>query len=157
MDIEKRLSMLQLFKDYKALERLEDRGLMPNMKKTVLFILLYALIISMAGCDNNRTFSGSKTSNDNQFLVDFDFLNTTVSSKMPLSDGDTIETAIDIKKGAVDIIVKSENGTIAYQGNNVENCNFIIEIEEPGTYIFYIKGYKAEGSVYFKKSFTCVG
>ncbi|WP_303863842.1 hypothetical protein [Alkalibaculum bacchi] len=70
---------------------------------------------------------------------------------MPLSEGETIETSIDIKKGDVDIIVENENGTIAYQGNDVESCNFMIEIEEAGTYTFYITGLKAGGSVYFIK------
>jgi hypothetical protein len=123
-----------------------------NPRSVLPIIILSALIICIAGCDNNSTFTGSKTSNDDQFLVDFDLLSTTVNSKMLLSEGETIETTIDIKKGDVDIIVKNENGTIAYQGNDVENCNFMIEIEETGTYTFYITGFKAEGSVYFIKS-----
>jgi len=110
------------------------------------------LIICIPGCDNNQTFSGSRTSNDNQFLVDFDVLNSTVNSKMPLSKGEKIETTIVLLKGVLDIIVKSENDTIAYQGNDVESCKFIIEIEEKGTYTFYVTGYKAKGSVYFIKS-----
>jgi hypothetical protein len=122
-----------------------------NPRSVLPIIILSALIICIAGCDNNPTFSGSKTSNDNRFLVDFDAMNTTVKSDMPLSEGETIETTIDIKKGDVDIIVENENGTIAYQGNDVESCNFMIEIEEAGTYTFYITGFKAEGSVYFIK------
>ena len=122
------------------------------MFRYILFIVLFALIISVVGCAKNTTFSGSKTSNDNQFLVDFDVLNTTVNSKMHLSEGKTIETTIDIKKGHADIIVKNENGKIAYQVNDVGSCNFTIEIEEAGTYAFYITGFKAEGSVYFIKS-----
>jgi len=117
-----------------------------------LIIISSALIICIPGCDNNQTFSGSRTSNDNQFLVDFDVLNSTVNSKMPLSKGEKIETTIVLLKGVLDIIVKSENDTIAYQGNDVESCKFIIEIEEKGTYTFYVTGYKAKGSVYFIKS-----
>lgn len=117
-----------------------------------LIIISSALIICIPGCDNNQTFSGSRTSNDNQFLVDFDVLNSTVNSKMPLSKGEKIETTIVLLKGVLDIIVKSENDTIAYQGNDVESCKFIIEIEEKGTYTFYVTGYKAKGSVCFIKS-----
>lgn len=125
---------------------------MSIMLKKFLFIVFLALIISINGCTKNVTFSGSKTSNDNQILIDFDVLNTTVSNKMQLSEGEIVESTIDIKKGNVDIIVKNENGTIAYQGNDVESGNFMIEIEEAGTYIFYIKGSKAKGSIYFIKS-----
>jgi len=123
-----------------------------NPRSVLQIIILSALIICIAGCDNNSTFSGSKTGNENQFLVDFDFLNTTVNSKMLLSEDETIETTIDIKKGDVDILVENENGTIAYQGNDAESCNFMFKIEEAGTYTFYITGFKAEGSVYFLKS-----
>lgn len=112
------------------------------------------MIICIAGCDNNSAFSGSKTCNDSQFLVDFDAMNSTVNGNMPLSEGETVKTTIDIKKGDVDIIVVNENHTIAYQGNDVESCNFNIEIEEAGTYTVYITGFKAEGSVYFRKSLS---
>jgi hypothetical protein len=105
-----------------------------------------------AGCENKPTFSGSKTGNDNQFLADFDAMNTTIKSEMPLSEGEKVETTIDIKKGEVDILVENENGTIAYQGDDVETGNFMIEIEEAGTYTFSITGSEAEGSVHFVKS-----
>jgi len=118
------------------------------MKK--LLIVMFALIVFVAGCDNT-TFTGSKTGNDEQFLVDFDVLNTTVDSKMQLTKGDKIKTDIDIKKGDVDIRVKNEKGKTAYQGNDVASCSFIFEIEETGTYTFYIKGSKAKGKVYFTK------
>ncbi|HCS74360.1 MAG TPA: hypothetical protein DIW17_10860, partial [Clostridiales bacterium] len=85
-----------------------------KFRSILSIIISSALIICISGCDNNRTFSGSKTSNDNQFLMDFDVLNSTVNSKMFLSRGEKIETTIEIKKGVLDIIVKNENGTIAY-------------------------------------------
>ena len=70
---------------------------------------------------------------------------------MPLLAGDSIAVAIDIKKGAVDIKVANENGTIAYQGNNVPTGNFTIVIKDAGTYSFNITGFKAKGSVHFEK------
>lgn len=123
-----------------------------NPRSVLPILILSALIICIAGCNNNPIFSGSKTSNDNQFLVDFDVMNSTVNGNMTLLEGETVETTFDIKKGDVDIIVVNENGTIAYQGNDVETCNFMIEITEAGTYTFYITGFEAEGSVYFIKS-----
>lgn len=113
--------------------------------------IMGALTVFIVGCANKPMFSGSKTGNDNQFLADFDLLNTTINGKMPLLAGDTVAAAIDIKKGDVDIKVVNENGTIAYQGNNVQTCNFVLAIKDPGTYSFSITGFKAKGSVHFKK------
>lgn len=128
---------------------------MTKIKNIVLILVLLILTISFAGCDNSKsTFSGSKTGDNTQFLVDFDVLNKTVNSDMDLLNGDNIETTIDIEKGKVDVLVKNENDTIIYQGNEVENGNFTLSITESGKYTFSITGHKAKGSVYFIKSPT---
>lgn len=124
-----------------------------NARLFLSILTLSALSIFIVGCANNssQTFSGSKTGNDNQFLADFDILNTTITGNMPLLAGDSIAVAIDIKKGAVDIKVANENGIIAYQGNNVPTGNFTIVIKDAGIYSFNITGSKAKGSVHFVK------
>lgn len=121
-------------------------------KATKIVILLIASAILLAGCEDSQSaFSGSKTGNDQQFLVDCEILNSTVDSEMPLLEGDTVKTTINIKEGDVNIVVKNENGTVAYQGNDVENSEFIIGVQESGTYTFSVTGSKAEGSVHFVK------
>lgn len=124
--------------------------------KNLLFILaLIVLPICFTGCKNNTsTFTGSKTGNDTQFLVDFDVLNSTVDNSMPLSSGDTIDTTIDIASGKVDILVKNENETVIYRSDDVKNGNFTIDITESGNYTFYVTGHKAKGSVHFVKSLS---
>lgn len=104
----------------------------------------------MVGCDD-ATFSGSKTNNDNQYLVDFDILNTTLYGSMPLFEGDIIKISVKIKKGKVGIIVNNENGTVAYEENDAETCILMIEVKQSGTYKIHINGYKAKGSVYIEK------
>jgi uncharacterized membrane protein YhfC len=121
-----------------------------SAKSALLVMILFALIIIVTGCTKD-TFSGSKTGNDHQFLVDFDVLNTTVDSKMPLLEGDRIGTTIDIQKGKVDIVVENEDGEFAYRGHEVESGRFTIEIQEAGTYHFVVTGTKAKGSVHFMK------
>lgn len=126
---------------------------MIKVRNISLITISIVFLISFTGCENNNaTFSGSKTGNDKQFLVDFEVLNTTVDNNMPLTVGDSIDTSIDVKKGNVDILVKNENGTIAYQGNDVESGDFTIVIDEAGDYTFSVTGSKAKGSVYFIKS-----
>lgn len=60
------------------------------MIKNVLLMLSFVLVICAAGCAEKTTFSGSRASNDRQFLVDFDVLNTTVDGKMHLSEGEEV-------------------------------------------------------------------
>lgn len=126
---------------------------MIRFKSIVLILVLLILTFSFTACSNSKsTFSGSKTGNNNQFLVDFDVLNKTVNHDMELLDGDSIETTIKIEKGNVDILVKNYNDTIIYQGNDVESGNFFLNITESGNYSFSITGQKAKGSVHFIKS-----
>lgn len=122
-----------------------------RLSRMVLSVGLIAFVCFAVGCDNTARFSGSKTGNEHQFLVDFDVLNTTVSGKMSLSEGDAIATTICVKNGRVDVTVRKTDGTVAYQGNDVTTCEFLIEIEEGGTYTFDVTGFQAEGNVYFVK------
>lgn len=128
-----------------------NKSFMSRLLNKTAVISLLVFLVSLTGCGDKVTFSGSKTSNANQFLVDFDVLNTTVSSQMALLVDDTIEVTIDIEKGTIDIIVESELGSIAYQGNDAENGHFYIIIQEAGTYTFTLTGVKAKGSVHFSK------
>lgn len=59
--------------------------------RNILFIALFTLIISITGCTRDVAFSGSKTGNEYQFLVDFDILNSTVDSDMWLSERETVK------------------------------------------------------------------
>lgn len=125
---------------------------MVRFKNISLVIVLIILLICLTGCKNNSSsFSGSKTGNDTQFLVDFDVLNTTIDYAMPLTDGDKIDTTIDIVNGKVDILVENENGTIIYNSDDVESGNLTLSITESGNYTFYVTGFKAKGSIHFIK------
>ena len=126
---------------------------MRGFKKVITTILSLTIVFAVVGCSNSKvSFDGSKTSNDDSFLVDFQVLDTKVYSIMHLSQGDIIETTIDIEKGSVDILVESENGIKAYRGDEVESGSFVIEITEAGTYTFSVSGNKAAGSVHFVKA-----
>lgn len=119
-----------------------------------LFAIAIVLVscITLTACEQSVSeFSGSSTGNSRQFLLDFDVLNSTQSNHIELQNGDRINTTIAIKKGKVDILVKNQNGTVIYQGNDVESSTFTIEITEPGDYMFSVTGRKAKGSVHFIK------
>ena len=122
---------------------------------TTIFILLTVSTLSfcIAGCSNSSSkFTGSKTANENQFLADFDVLNSTIDAALKLKAGESMDTTIDIKKGKVNILVKNEKGTVAYKGDGVDSGSFSIGITEDGSYTFSITGSKAKGSVHFVKA-----
>lgn len=128
-----------------------------HITKIVLYIVLLTLVVCEFGCTTEATFSGSKTGNDVQFLVDFDVLNTTIDSKMPLSEGDIIEVSAQLNKGYIEISVKNESGKIAYEVDDIRSYNCAFEIIESGIYTFCVTGREAQGSVYFTKSDALLG
>ena len=114
-------------------------------------VLTLSLCLSSCGYSSSK-FTGSKTSNDNQFLADFDVLNSTISATLDLKAGESVDTSFEVNKGTVDILVKNEKGTVAYRGDAIKSESFSIGIIEDGSYTFSITGRKAKGSVYFIKS-----
>lgn len=126
---------------------------MKLLKKMSVAVILFVVLLGVAACsDRNSTFTGSSTSNEHQFLTDFDVLNSTLHSEMELKEGESIKTTIDIEKGSVDVLVQHENGTVAYRGDSAENGEFSIVITEAGKYTFSVTGRKAKGSVNFNKA-----
>ncbi len=125
-----------------------------NKRKINFYILLIIVILCMffiSGCQNMMTFSGTCVSTGKKFLLDFKYLNTTYESWMDLEEDDRVKTEIMIEEGIVDIYVKKPDGDIVYQGNDVDSCDFILEIKESGRYHLMVIGNKASGSVHFNK------
>jgi hypothetical protein len=126
---------------------------MKQSGKLLLVLFLIASLTCLFGCaDGESSFSGSKTGNSEQFLADFDILNTTIKSTMPLTEGEAVEVTIDTIKGVINITAQNENGTIVYQDKDADSCKSTIEIAQSGAYNFYIAGFQAKGSVHFIKS-----
>ena len=125
-------------------------------KLSTLFIVLltiFTLSFCITGCSKSSSrFTGSKTADNNQFLADFDVLNSTIDATIDLKAGEAMDTIIDIKDGKIDILVKNEKGTIAYNGDGVDSGSFSIGITEDGSYTFSITGSEAKGNVHFIKA-----
>ena len=97
------------------------------------------------------TFSGTSISFGKRFELDFKLLNTTYESWMTLEEGDRIKTSFAITEGKVDIYVRFEDNSIIYQGNDIKNNDFILEINKSGKYYFEVTGSHAAGYVHFNK------
>ncbi len=120
-------------------------------KINVLLVIMILCMIFLSGCGNMITFSGTSISFGKRFELDFKLLNTTYESWMTLEEGDRIKTSFAITEGKVDIYVRFEDNSIIYQGNDIKNNDFILEINKSGKYYFEVIGSHAAGYVHFNK------
>jgi hypothetical protein len=70
--------------------------------------------------------------------------------EMKLKEGTIVDVDIVNKSGNLSILVKSNDGQEIYRGDNAITSNFSITMPKTNTYIFYITGENAKGSVSFK-------
>ena len=57
------------------------------------------LILSLAACGSTPAFNGSRTGNDEQFLLDYTMFNTTDSQELTAQAGDQIRADITVDGG----------------------------------------------------------
>lgn len=109
------------------------------------------LIISLAACGSTPAFNGSRTGNDEQFLLDYTMFNTTDSQELTAQAGDQIRADITVDGGELSVQIQKEGEEPLYSGDGiVASCDFAIGIEESGTYTITVTGDKAEGSAHFE-------
>jgi len=118
------------------------------MKKILIFLLVFFI----SGCaDKNAIFNGSKTSNDNQFVMEYEILNTTYTEELELKKDEIIKVEIVNDSGVLNVSVIGKSGEKVYKGDNISSGSFSLTIPKDDTYEFSVEGKKAKGSVSFKK------
>ena len=120
------------------------------MKKIFIFLLIF-FISGCADKNANAVFNGSKTANDNQFIMEYEILNTTYTEKLELKKNEVIKVEIVNDSGNLNISVIGESGEKVYKGNDISSSSFSLTIPKDDTYEFSVEGKKAKGSVSFKK------
>lgn len=120
------------------------------MKKFPLLMILSILILIIVSSCGKQVFNGNRTSNDEQFIMDYSVLNKTETHKMKLKQGSIINVSIENKSGRVDILVANAEGKEIYRGDNADSSKFSLEIPKTDTYKFSVTGNKAKGGVSFK-------
>lgn len=118
--------------------------------RKAFFVVSFCLILCLSGCQQ-VTFDGSRTSNENQYIIEYRVLNKTDSAELQLSEGDVVNVDIVSNSGKVDVMAKHSDGTEIYRGNNAITGSFKLEITRAGTYTFTVSGDNANGSVRFIK------
>lgn len=122
------------------------------MRKVLGIIFALSIVLSLSAC-GKTSFDGSRTGNDNQFVMEYKIFNTTDEQSLFLEAGDMIRAEIIVDSGKLAIKIQKDSDAPIYESNNtVASENFDVEIPESGIYKITVTGEKAKGSVSFKKA-----
>lgn len=114
-------------------------------------IFALSIVLSLSAC-GKTSFDGSRTGNDNQFVMEYKIFNTADEQSLFLEAGDMIRAEVIVDSGKLAIKIQKDSDAPIYESDNtVVSENFDIEIQESGIYKITVTGKKAKGSVSFKK------
>ena len=120
------------------------------IKKVLIMILLTCLSFTLNACVVE--FNGSRTGNEDQFILDVKALNREESHELYLNSEDMIEVKSQITKGEMQVsIVDEETNESIYEGNLKGDFKFIVTVHTEGTFIITVNGKNAAGYIEFKK------
>ncbi len=118
-----------------------------------LFLIGVGMILSMlTGCLFMKPVTEyciSRVKNESFFNVDFEMLNSKEEHKMTLEKGDVIKITAEHKSGRIDVLVTGPSDDI-YKGDDIDDMEFTLTIEEDGVYTFEVFGKDGIGSVTFE-------
>ena len=118
------------------------------MKKYLCILCSFILVLSLTAC--GADFDGSRTGNNNEFMMDYKVFNKTDAQDLIVEKGDTIHAEIIVEGGSLSFRIQREDEVPVYEGEDVSfSDEFDIDIEESGTYTVSVTGEKAKGSVSF--------
>ena len=113
-------------------------------------LILVTLLFLLYGCVVE--FNGSRTSNENQFILDVKMMNQEENHELFLKDGDMIEVMSDVSKGEMQVsIIHDETNESIYEGNLKGDFKFIITVHYEGKYTINVNGKNTAGYIEFKK------
>lgn len=118
------------------------------MKKAVCAGLLCLLVWSLVAC--GASFSGSRTGNDSEFVMEYSIFNTSDAQDLRAEAGDTIHAELTVEGGSLTVQIQKDGEEPVYEGEGiVASEEFDVEITEAGTYTVRVTGERAKGSVRF--------
>ena len=118
------------------------------MKKHLGILCSLILVLSLTACGTD--FDGSRTGNNNEFVMDYKVFNKTDSQDLIAEEGDTIHAEIIVEGGSLSFKIQKDDEVPVYEGVDVSfSDEFDVEINEGGTYTVSVTGKKAKGSINF--------
>jgi len=139
--------MINNFKSKQAVKKNNIRKMLASMGIGISFIVALFLF---SGCTKEAIeFDGSRTSNEQQFILDFDILNISLTHIIELQKNDILDIEIIKDKGELYLSVTDFEGNSIYKGDDASSGKFSLEITQSESYTFKVTGREASGFVSF--------
>ncbi|MGL6173523.1 MAG: hypothetical protein ACRC1P_02835 [Cellulosilyticaceae bacterium] len=110
----------------------------------------FFVVFLLTGCATVG-FNGSRSGNENQFIIEYDMFNGMDSQVLSINQGEQMAINIVTNAGEVEVEVKKDNEEAIYTGTHRSNMSFTLGIDKSGSYRCTVTGRKAKGSVSFIK------
>ncbi|MGY3765572.1 hypothetical protein ACWOAH_03340 [Vagococcus vulneris] len=120
--------------------------------KIIKILGIISLLVVLSSCTLRREFNGSRTGNDDQFIMSYDILNTKDSQELTFKKSEKIISDIDNKSGELTVEFLNKNEEILFKKNyNKDKDRFTFEVPKDGKYVISVTGKNAKGKVSFIK------
>lgn len=121
------------------------------MKKSRFHIVSVFIFIAFStlSCTDPVEFQGTESSNNSQYILDFDILNVTKSHDILLFEGDVVDVKIIKEDGEFDVSLQDSGNNYIYKGDNASSSEFSLNISSTDTYHIKVTGREAHGYVSF--------
>lgn len=116
------------------------------IKKIAISCLLLVSMLLFNAC-SEETFDGSRTGNENQFIISYDIFTGSDSQTLPLKADDVLWVEVISEKGSINLEIKEQDSKAVYTGTDMPDSSFRVTVPQDGDYIISVIGKKAKGSV----------
>ena len=126
---------------------------MTKRNKTVLIALPLLILAGVAVfllCTNQEGFTGSRTKNPDEYLLDIEKMNGTDLHTLELREGDVLHVHFKTEKGSLFMEIKASDGTAVYRGNGKESTEFTLNIRESGVNTIVVEARRAKGTIHIQ-------
>ena len=126
---------------------------MTKRNKTVLIALPLLILAGVAVfllCTNQEGFTGSRTKNPDEYVLDIEKMNGTDLHTLELHEGDALQIQFETEKGDLYMEIKAPDGTAVYRGNGKETTAFTVIIRESGVYTIVVEARHAKGTIHIR-------
>ena len=119
------------------------------MKQQKFFgiILVFCVLLTLAGCASTSTFDGSRIKNEDSYQLDIKTMNCTDTHTLELKHGDTLKIIFETVQGSLEMKITAPDGTALYQGDGTVT-EFTVTAPLDGPYAIVIVGQQAKGNIY---------
>lgn len=121
------------------------------MRRVVAVALSLCVCLLLIGCNGGGKFIGTKTADEDSFIIEYSLLDGQESAQMTLSEGDVLNVSIKQMEGKVDVTVGIVGEAPIYEGHGITDFDFSLNINKSGAYLIKVTGHKAGGKVSFAK------